>query len=367
MIGKQIKKLQAELTEVAEKNKEILEELKTEIQNLIDASAPFGKNWIGEWGADSYNYYNNFVEPQKGGYIAPSKQEIIDYANHESKQNLSEISDRIFAALKDNQEVQDNILTELSLIKGDNLFKNEEELLDSIENYQWGISSKDYVDKFKPKSIYTRNPGKVLNKGLQTPPHFSVDGELVSLFSIIAAIDDFQKASKRLFRQIELKTELSDSGVEIEEHAEHIYNIINKFHIVSNQLLNRYNNRETIKINDEYDVQDLMHALLKQNFDDVRPEEYTPSYAGSSTRVDFLLKKEKIVIEVKKTRKGLDDKEVGNQLILDSLHYKVHPDCKHLICFVYDPENRIKNPRGLESDLNELSNDDLLVEAFIRP
>ena len=28
-------------------------------------------------------------------------------------------------------------------------------------------------------------------------------------------------------------------------------------------------------------------------FDDIRPEEYTPSYAGGSSRIDFLLKDEK--------------------------------------------------------------------------
>ncbi|MBZ4359524.1 hypothetical protein LAM19_25050, partial [Mycobacterium tuberculosis] len=76
-------------------------------------------------------------------------------------------------------------------------------------------------------------------------------------------------------------------------------------------------NRQTIEINDEYDVQDLFHALLKIHFEDVRPEEYTPSYAGSSTRVDFLLKNEKIIIELKKTRKNLKQKEVGEQLIVD--------------------------------------------------
>ena len=38
-------------------------------------------------------------------------------------------------------------------------------------------------------------------------------------------------------------------------------------------------------------------------FDDIRAEEWTPSYAGKCARVDFLLKNEKIVIEVKKTRK----------------------------------------------------------------
>ena len=107
-------------------------------------------------------------------------------------------------------------------------------------------------------------------------------------------------------------------------------------------------------IEDEYDVQDLLHALLRLYFDDVRPEEWTPSYAGKSARMDFLLKEEKIVIEVKKTRKGLGDKELGDQLIIDVERYKIHPDCKKLICFIYDPEGRIGNPGGLVSDLNNI-------------
>lgn len=88
-------------------------------------------------------------------------------------------------------------------------------------------------------------------------------------------------------------------------------------------------------------------------FDDVRAEEWTPSYAGKSARMDFLLKKESVVIEVKKTRQGLADKEIGDQLIVDVDRYKTHPDCKRLICFVYDPEGRIGNPDGMMKDLNE--------------
>ena len=99
-------------------------------------------------------------------------------------------------------------------------------------------------------------------------------------------------------------------------------------------------------------MQDLFHALLKIYFEDVRAEEYTPSYAGAASRVDFLLKKEKIVIEIKKTRKGLTSKQVGEQLIIDSLRYQVHPDCNRLVCFVYDPEGRVANPRGIESDFS---------------
>jgi hypothetical protein len=35
-------------------------------------------------------------------------------------------------------------------------------------------------------------------------------------------------------------------------------------------------------LKDEYDVQDLLYALLRIFFDDVRPEEWTPSFAGKS-------------------------------------------------------------------------------------
>jgi hypothetical protein len=139
-----------------------------------------------------------------------------------------------------------------------------------------------------------------------------------------------------------------------------------KFHLVARQLRDRHDNRGTLDVDDEYDVQDLLHALLHLHFNDIRPEEWTPSYAGAGSRMDFLLKQEKIIVEVKKTRKGLDAKEVGQQLIVDIQRYQTHPDCKALICFVYDPEGRIANPRGLENDLKKDS-DEFKVRVIIAP
>jgi len=139
-----------------------------------------------------------------------------------------------------------------------------------------------------------------------------------------------------------------------------------RFHTVVVQLRHRHEGRQTLDVSDEYDVQDLLHALLKLFFDDIRPEEWTPSYAGQSSRMDFLLKQDRVVIETKKTRPGLGAKEVGNQLILDIEHYKKHPDCGHLVCFVYDPDNRVANPRGLENDLSR-SSEDFSVTVLIRP
>jgi len=154
----------------------------------------------------------------------------------------------------------------------------------------------------------------------------------------------------------------SSNGIDINATLEMLFS---RFHCVVRGLSSRYGDRKPLEIDDEYDVQYLISALLQLYFDDVRPEEWTPSYAGSCSRMDFLLKQEEIVIEIKKTRKGLKDKELGGQLIVDIEKYKMHPNCKSLICFVYDPEGKLGNPRGIENDLN--SKHEGFVRVIIRP
>jgi len=153
---------------------------------------------------------------------------------------------------------------------------------------------------------------------------------------------------------------------DISSYEKNIENIFEKFHSCCRQARSRYDKRPTIDVKDEYDVQDLIHILLRLHFSDVRKEEYTPSYAGGSSRMDFLLKDIQTVIEVKKTRDTLKAKEIGEELIIDIAKYKTHPDCKKLYCFVYDPEGLIANPKSLESDLSG-NKDGLSVQVSIRP
>ncbi|MDO8629926.1 MAG: DUF2321 domain-containing protein [Phycisphaerales bacterium] len=141
--------------------------------------------------------------------------------------------------------------------------------------------------------------------------------------------------------------------------------LLQRFPLVARQLRSRHDSRSTLEIEDEYDVQDLLHALFRIEFDDIRPEEWTPSYAGGSSRMDFLLKSEQIVVEAKKTRKGMRDKDLGEQLIVDVAKYESHPDCRTLVCFIHDPENRIGNPAGLVADLESKSTDRLQVRIII--
>lgn len=143
-----------------------------------------------------------------------------------------------------------------------------------------------------------------------------------------------------------------------------IENVLRRFHFVVRQLKHRHNDREPFVISDEYDVQDLLRSILFGLFEDVRSEEYSPSYAGGAAKMDFLLKSEKSVIETKFARATLRDKQIGEELLIDIARYASHPDCERLICFVYDPNGFIKNPRGLEIDLSG-QHGKILVKAIV--
>lgn len=51
--------------------------------------------------------------------------------------------------------------------------------------------------------------------------------------------------------------------------------------------------------------------------------------------------------------KGVRIKVKSNLFSYNIDKYKAHPDCGKLICFVYDPEERIHNPVGIMNDLNK--------------
>lgn len=51
-----------------------------------------------------------------------------------------------------------------------------------------------------------------------------------------------------------------------------------------------------------------------------------------SSRMDFLINGENIVIETKMTRNSLRDKQIGEELIIDIERYSVHLNCEKLYC-----------------------------------
>ena len=116
-------------------------------------------------------------------------------------------------------------------------------------------------------------------------------------------------------------------------------------------LTHRRKGAVSLSFETEYDVQDLLHAQLRPWIADIRPEEFTPSYAGTNTRMDFLLPAYRMVIETKIVRDKTYAKKIGDELIIDIEHYRCHPDCDNLWCVIYDQKYLIPNPSGLISDL----------------
>lgn len=152
------------------------------------------------------------------------------------------------------------------------------------------------------------------------------------------------------FRELQFSTDLVVQAWNRRFDA--LLNALNSFPTYALLMENRKHNRPALKMTNEYDVQDLLHVILKPFYPDIEPEEYTPKRAGSSKRIDFVIKGLETVIEIKMIRNITHAKSVARELDIDIRSYPSHPDCKLLVCFVYDPKHLITDHRKLERDLS---------------
>lgn len=152
-----------------------------------------------------------------------------------------------------------------------------------------------------------------------------------------------------------------------EDHIFRILKILNWFHKCAQELRYRYSDRETITINDEYDVQDLLRSLLKIFYDDVRAEDFSPSNAWWNSRIDLILPQEKIIIETKMASERLKDKDLGEQILIDIWRYAKHPDYEKLVVFIYDKWDFVRNKKWLIGDLERQSRPWKEVIVIINP
>jgi hypothetical protein len=181
-----------------------------------------------------------------------------------------------------------------------------------------------------------------ISNWLNSPSHSGIEKVKALVASAIARVRR-NPMSVRTFAQAARATG--------KKNPEFVERLAERLPIIIRELRNRREERATLDVNDEYDLQDLLRSLLSIEFDDIRQEEWTPSYAGGSSRMDFLLPEIESVVETKMTRRGLTAKKLGEELIIDIARYERHPQCRTLYCIVYDPEGRITNPRGVENDL----------------
>ncbi len=163
-------------------------------------------------------------------------------------------------------------------------------------------------------------------------------------------------------RRVAEKTAVTEAA----DPVEFIINLCRRFPLFARQMQSRQRSRIPLVAEDEYDVQDMLHAILRLSFDDVRAEEHTPSYASNSSRLDFYLPSQRIVLEAKMTRKGLGQRKVVDELLIDVGRYGSMSKVDTLICVIYDPLGECRNPAAIESDI-ENSGSRLKVRVVVCP
>ena len=124
-----------------------------------------------------------------------------------------------------------------------------------------------------------------------------------------------------------------------------VRDILNNFsNAIQKIIKNRRSNHASFFISDEYDVQDILYVILKSIFPNLREEDPIPKVGSKSTKIDLILREERILIEVKMIKES-DSNEIKaiDQLKID---FESYHECKwldKLFCFVYDPNKKTKD------------------------
>lgn len=136
---------------------------------------------------------------------------------------------------------------------------------------------------------------------------------------------------------------------------EYVLGIIDTFPTCADILAKRARGHTPFVISDEYDVQDLFHALARPAVPDLIPEDTTPKLAGKWSRLDFTSKAARLGIEVKHVKSVSHAATVREELLVDEATYHEHPYIDTVVAFVSDPHQHIPTASRLtfERDLSQ--------------
>lgn len=375
--------LLSKIQQQQESNAQMLSQIRADAKALTEAARRVEASSSGSnFGYHSELYYRDFETPPAGhrfnvewgcvngpqpGWGSKIPEQVKERIEHISEREFEKVEHDSAQLVDSSKQLLDEILIALAPLHSTTGLTKEKELLNQLETFDWAedAENKICIASMRQFPNMTRDSTAVM-QGQRLPAYTYYEAVAAQAEQSCDAVERFWKVSQRLLKQVQVQQGCT-SPTQNPNPLDTVRLICRRFHAVATQLTSRHQNRHTLTISDEYDVQDLLHALLRLHFEDVRPEESTPSFGGAAARMDFLLKKEQIVVEPKMTRADLRDKALSDQLIQDVARYGNHPDCRRVVFFVYDPHGFVKNPSGVISDMQKLSTERLGVEVVIVP
>ena len=234
------------------------------------------------------------------------------------------------------------------LIKmGDTVLETSDEyIVDVLDATEWIQLSKNYIHRVMKDNYQLRLFSEVADKplfGEGTAYHLS---QIKRLIAILKACKEFPQE----YREVE------DEYIILRQMLTNFH----KFVVTSKR---RYSDRgdQSNQFKDEYDVQDGIEAILRLIFHDVRREDYTPSRAGGNSRSDFFIRDISTVLEIKFVSGIMNDKKLGEEIIVDTERYKGNTEYEKFLFFIYDPDSKIKNPQGLKDVEKNNKNIEIII------
>lgn len=126
--------------------------------------------------------------------------------------------------------------------------------------------------------------------------------------------------------------------------------------------------KQAYSIKDEYDVQDLLHSILRAYLKSSVQEDPLPKLTGTkSSRADISIHDLGVLIEVKYAYGPSDQKRIFEQFSQDLLLYSQWPHLKTLLYLIYNSSDLV-DPEALEklSGEQEINGKRFIVEVILR-
>jgi hypothetical protein len=179
-----------------------------------------------------------------------------------------------------------------------------------------------------------------------------IRSKLLPKILLVDHMDDVFDACFLHLTYVDLVRDVSNGHMLSQDALSVVLRALDGFSEIARRLRTRRKGKSPFMIEDEYDVQDLLYAILKPHIPDLSDEEWTEKDATRAKRIDFVSSSARLGIEAKIIRNTDHAKDISEELKIDIESYYIHPSCDTLVFFIYDPKNLLVDPGQHETQLS---------------
>lgn len=218
-------------------------------------------------------------------------------------------------------------------------------------------------------------PGLPPNEFRIPPPAGKEDEIAFGLVSVHPLYEHIREGGLRILADMIRLEKERKRGASSIVSTETVETVLTGFHVATLHLQNRKRKGKEDKafaIEDEYDVQDMLYAMLRPLVPDLEREDSTKKVAGKGGFLDFRSDELELIIEVKYCNDAKRAKELVDECNARIKRYGNREDLNTLMFFIYDPDRYLLNEhpnfeRDMEGPHKMGGSREFQVEVIINP